>query len=119
MKTCVQHPDRHDSKLAGFCVCHCGAGTEAGSDVCYMKFGAVRPGPDAAKKFDRLLDACEALAAEKGLSRLAGGMSTARFQAYEKMLKRGFRIDMLGISMHRPNKPGYNKPDVFVIDDWR
>jgi ribosomal protein S18 acetylase RimI-like enzyme len=108
-----------NSKLAGFSVCHCGAGTEAGSDVCYIKFGAVRPGSDAAGNFDHLLDACEALAAEKRLPRLVGGMSTARYQAYEQMLKRGFRINMLGISMHRPNEPGYNRPEVFVIDDWR
>ena len=108
-----------NSKLEGFSVCHCGADTEAGSDVCYIKFGGVRPGPDAAENFDHLLDACEALAAEKSLPRLVGGMSTDRYQAYEHMLKRGFRIDMLGIGMHRPNEPGYNKPEVFVIDDWR
>jgi hypothetical protein len=44
--------------LVGLAVCHCGAG-EAGSGACYVKFGAVRPGPDAGHLFERLLDACE------------------------------------------------------------
>ena len=51
------------AKLAGLAVCHCGPGTEAGNGVCYAKFGAVRPGPEAAGNFQRLLDACLALAA--------------------------------------------------------
>ena len=32
-----------ESKLSGFAVCHSGAGTEAGSGVCYVKFGVVDP----------------------------------------------------------------------------
>jgi hypothetical protein len=31
-----------ESGLAGLAVCHCGAATEAGSNTCYVKFGAVR-----------------------------------------------------------------------------
>jgi GNAT superfamily N-acetyltransferase len=31
-----------NNNLIGFAVCHCGAGSEAGSGVCYMKFGIVR-----------------------------------------------------------------------------
>src|SRR5207253_641121 len=54
------------SQLEAFAVCHCGAGTEAGSGTCYVKFGAVRPGPGAADSFVRLLDACDAFAAARG-----------------------------------------------------
>ncbi len=35
------------------------------------------------------------------------------------MLRRGFRIDILGVTMHRPDEPGYSRPEMFVIDDWR
>lgn len=49
--------------LRGFAVCHCGAGSEAGSGACYVKFGVIQPGPPAAEDFDELLDACEAFAA--------------------------------------------------------
>ncbi len=35
------------------------------------------------------------------------------------MLARGFRMDFIGIAMHRHNAPGYDRPDVFVVDDWR
>src|SRR5215469_15400089 len=54
-----------DSRLAGFAVCHFGAGTEGGSETCYIKFAAVRPGDSAAANFTWLLSACEALARER------------------------------------------------------
>ena len=108
-----------NSKLIGFAVCHCGAGTEAGSGTCYVKFGAVRPGPRAPQVFDQLLDACEGLAAARGLSRLSAGVNTARHEAYRQMLARGFRTEFEGIAMQHGNEPGYNRPGVYLIDDWR
>ena len=72
----------HDDRLAGVAVCHCGPGTEAGSGVCYIKFGVVLPGPAAPQHFDRLLGACEEMTAEKGLARLVAGVNTARHEAY-------------------------------------
>ena len=108
-----------NSKLMGFAVCHCGANTEAGSDTCYVKFAAVRQGSNSEGCFDQLLDACEIMASDKGLCRLVAGMNTARCQAYEKMLERGFRNDKLGVIMQRPNEPVYNRPEIFLIDDWR
>ena len=56
-----------DEGLDGVAVCHCGAGSEAGSDTCYVKVAAVRPGADAADRFERLLHACEAFAASSAL----------------------------------------------------
>jgi hypothetical protein len=47
------------------------------------------------------------------------GANTGRQQAYTKMLSNGFRIDMLGIAMQKGNDVGYNRPDVYIIDDWR
>jgi hypothetical protein len=106
-------------RLEGFAICHCGAGTEAGSGTCYVKFGAVRPGPTAGSSFEALLDACAALGAARGATRLLAGVNTARHDAYRRLLAHGFRIEMQGIAMHRPNEPGYNRPDVYVLDDWR
>ncbi len=108
-----------DSRLAGFAVCHCGAGSEAGSGICYIKFGAARPGPGVAGDFDALLDACEAFAATRGLQVLSAGMNTARHEAYRQMLARGFRTQMQEIIMQRHNEPGYNRSGVYLIDDWR
>jgi len=108
-----------DGRLAGLAVCHCGPGTEAGSGNCYVKFGAVRPSPTEEQDFDRLLNACEEMAAEKGLSRLVAGVNTARHEAYRRMLGRGFRTDLQGVAMQRPNEPGYNRPGMYLIDDWR
>lgn len=108
-----------DSGLAGFAVCHYGAGTEAGSGACYVKFGAVRPGANAAQNFDRLLGACEALAAAEGMQVLIAGANMARHEAYRALLSRGFRIEIQGVTMHRHNEPGYSRPGVYVIDDWR
>lgn len=107
------------SRIDGFAVCHCGPGSEAESDVCYVKFAACRPGPDADANFARLLDACETFAAGRGATSLVAGVNTSRHGAYRTMLARGFRGEIYGIAMHRPNEPGTHREDVFVIDDWR
>ena len=106
-------------RLDGFAVCHCGPGTEAGGGTCFVKFGAARPGPGAGEAFERVLDACEGLAAARGLGRLVAGVNTARREAYRGMLARGFRADLVGVAMERPDEPGYNRAGVYVIDDWR
>ena len=105
--------------LAAMAICHCGPGTEAGSGTCYIKFGAVRPAPDSAKVFDSLLDACELYAKSRNAARLVGGANTGRHNAYRKMIDRGFRTDMQGVIMQRPNEPGYNREETYLIDDWR
>ena len=108
-----------ESNLVGFAVCQSGRRTQGGTGVAYVKFGAVRPGQDAAREFNRLLDACMDLARRKELSRLAAGVSTACHGAYQEMLLRGFQISFMGVTMHRPNDAGYHWPDVYVMDDWR
>ena len=108
-----------DSRLHGFAVCHCGAGTEAGTGTCYVKFGAVRPSRTAAQDFDSLLVACEEFAAQAGATRLAAGVNMARHEAYVRMLQKGFRTDRHGLVMQRPNEDGYNRAGVYVMDDWR
>lgn len=110
---------RDDGELVGLAVCHCGPQTEAGHNKCYVKFGAVKSGPTSEALFSRLLDGCELLAVAHGLGRLEAGVNLARHRAYRKMLERGFRTDIQGVAMHRANEPGYSRPDVFVIDDWR
>ncbi len=110
---------RDGNELSGFAVCHCGAETEAGSGQCYVKFGAVPPGPDAEASFTRLLAACEAFAASRGLARLVAGVNTARREAYRAMLAGGFRTDVQGLAMDRPDEAGYNRPGAYIIDDWR
>ncbi len=52
-------------------------------------------------------------------ARLVAGVNTARHKAYRQMLARGFRADLLGVAMDKPNKTGYNRPGVYLIDDWR
>src|SRR5262249_42592708 len=96
-----------------------GPGTEAGSGICYVKFGAVRPGPSAAAALERLLESCTALGASRGAIRLMAGVNTARHEAYEILLARGFRTEFQGVAMHRPNEPGYSRPGAYVLDDWR
>jgi hypothetical protein len=110
---------RDDNRLVGLAVCHIGPGTEAGSGVCYIKFGAVRPGPAAEQHFNDLVDACEERASALQVARLVGGVNTARHEAYRHMLARGFHTDVQGVVMSRPNEAGYNRRDVYLIDDWR
>jgi GNAT superfamily N-acetyltransferase len=105
--------------LEGFACCHCGAGTEAGAGTCYVKFAAVRPSSGAEQSFGRLLDACDALAAARGLNRVEAGVSLGRERAYRKMRERGYRTEFQGVAMHKPNQPGFTSPAAYVIDDWR
>lgn len=106
-------------RLAGIAICHCGAGSEAGSGACYVKFAAARPGPAAAAAFGELLQSCEHMAAGMGLSRLVAGCNAARQAAFLLMQAHGFRTDYQGVAMQRANDAGYNRADVFAIDDWR
>lgn len=108
-----------DDVLTGFAVCHCGAGSEAGSGSCYVKFAAVRSGPRAGRALERLLSACQALATEQGMKRLIAGVNTARSEAYQQLRAQRFRTEIQGVAMQRPNEAGFNRPDVYVLDDWR
>ena len=109
-----------EGQLHGMAVCHRGAGSEAGSGVCYVKFAAVRSGAEAADRFERLLDVCEAWAAGSRLERLVAGVNTGRLDAYRRMLRCGFRADLIGVSMRlRPDEPDFDTPDHYVLDDLR
>jgi hypothetical protein len=108
-----------NDRLMALAVCHVGPGTEAGSDVCYIKFAAVRPDAAAEQVFGDLIDACEEMASAQKVSRLRGGVNTARHEAYRHMLGRGFRTEVQGGVMSRPNEAGYNRSGVYLIDDWR
>jgi hypothetical protein len=108
-----------DGELVALAVCHSGPGTEAGSGTCYIKFGAVRSSMTTRDDFDRLLTECERFAAEQGAARLLAGVNTARHEAYARMLESGFRTQIQGVVMERPNESGYNRPGVYVLDDWR
>jgi GNAT superfamily N-acetyltransferase len=99
---------------SAFAVCLNGAGTEGGAKTCYVKFGAARGGPD----FEKLLDACEAFASPRGLT-VEAGMNLARRDAFLRMSARGYRVTTQGVAMQRPHAEGFNRADVWVIDDWR
>jgi GNAT superfamily N-acetyltransferase len=106
-------------ELDGFAVCHLGEGSEAGPDTLFVKFAAVRHGDGADERFSRLLDAIDGHAVAAGASRLVAGVNLARHHAYRMLLARGYRAFLQGVAMQRPNEPGYNRPEVFALDDWR
>jgi GNAT superfamily N-acetyltransferase len=108
-----------DSRLAGFAVCHWGPASEAGEGCCFAKFAAVRPGPRAEDRFGALLDICAGLAREAQMPTVLAGVNLAREEAYRQMVARGFRTMIQGVTMHRPNEPGYSRSGLYVLDDWR
>ena len=67
----------------------------------------------------RLLGACESLACEMRLQRLVAGVNTARDDAYARLRRHGYRTEIQGVAMQRPNEPAFNRPEALVIDDWR
>ena len=104
-----------EGKFVGFAVCHCGPGTEAGNGKCYVKFGVA----DSEPHFEQLLTLCDELAESRGLAQLEAGVNLSRHEAYRQMLEYGYRVERTGVAMHRPQEPGYSRPGVLVIDDWR
>lgn len=110
---------REGRELVAFAICHQGAGSEAGTGATFIKFGAARPGAGAARHFERLLAACEALAQVKGSRQLVAGINVARSEAHRIMRQHGFETTLEGVAMHRPDTPGHNRPDCLIIDDWR
>jgi GNAT superfamily N-acetyltransferase len=107
------------SKVEGFAICHTGAGSEGGATGFYVKFALVRPGDDAAERFGRLIDACEGLAAQRGIAQMSAGCSMGRHGAYRLMVERGYRTQLMGVQMLRPWQEGLDRPDMWAIDDWR
>ena len=108
-----------DSELVGFAACHCGAGEARRPTDCFVKFGGVRPGPDAADLFERLIDQCEQLARERGLEQVMACVSTARHDAYRTLLSRGYRSGGYVVDMIRPKAQGFLRPDAYVLHDLR
>ena len=102
--------------LDSFAVCLNGPGSEGGQKTCYIKFGAARGGAGAGERFDKLLDACEAFASLRGAT-VEAGVNLAREDAYRRLRSHGYRAIMQGVAMQRPHAEGFNRADVYVIDD--
>jgi GNAT superfamily N-acetyltransferase len=103
---------------AAFALCLNGPGSEGGAKTCYVKFGAARGGAGAGERFEKLLDACDAFAVARGLT-IEAGVNLARQDAFQRMRARGYRVTTQGVAMQRPHAEGFNRADVWVIDDWR
>lgn len=106
---------RDGASLGAFAICHVGPGSEAGPKTAYVKFAAARDGVS----FGKLLTACEALAARRGMGVVLAGVNTACSSAYQTMLAQGYRTQYTGVAMQRGNGAGYLAADAFVLGDWR
>src|SRR6202140_719831 len=104
--------------LDGFPVCLNGPGSEGGEKTCYIKVGAARVGAGGGERFDKLLDACEAFASSRGAT-VEARVHLAREDAYRRLRSHGYRVTMQGVAMQSPHADGFNRADVYVIDDWR
>jgi len=115
--TVVVHDDA--GGVDAFAVCHTGPGSEAGTGTCFVKFGAALPGPGAPARFARLLAACEAFATRQGAQTVVAGVNTSRRGAHQALLDRGYRAQLVGVTMHKPDESAYHDPSAWVLDDWR
>ncbi len=100
--------------LDGFAVCMHGAGSEGGETTCYVKFAVARSG----ERFERLLDAIDALALAEG-SEVEAGVSLACKDAFERMRAHGYRAVTMGVAMQKPLGDGFNRAWTYVLNDWR
>lgn len=109
-----------DSELRALAVCHTGPGTEAGTGVCYVKFAAATPGARAGTDFARLLDVIETYARSSSAQKITAGVNLARREAFSALYERGFRTEMQGVAMEAgDSSSGYNRPGIYILDDWR
>lgn len=106
-------------RLDGVALCHYGTGSEASEGQVLLKFGAVRGGDGAAERLRQLLAACEAFAAARGARQVVASANTGRSEAYAILQQAGYRTIMNTVAMTRPGTDGYNRPGIFVLDDWR
>lgn len=106
-------------RIAGFAVCHTGKGSEVGSQTFLVKLAFIRPGPGAIDRLRRLLSSAEALATRAGAARAVVGVNVARRDSYRLLKTMGYRTFMNGIDMLRPDRPGFNLPEIVALDDWR
>jgi GNAT superfamily N-acetyltransferase len=108
--------------LDGFAIaCH-GPRSEGGTDLCYLKFAAVRGSARTAAgtgdRFDRLLNACDDYARTHNV-KIEAGVSFACEDAYQRMRAHGYRAFAQGVAMQRPNSPGFLRPDAYTLSDLR
>jgi len=66
------------SKLIGHAICHYGKGTEAGSNVCYIKFAAISTNSNSHSNFIHMLSSVEVMALEKGIFKITAGSNMER-----------------------------------------
>ena len=64
-------------------------------------------------------NALEELAQGAGLQRVIAPVYTYYWRAYQGLLDRGYQIDLTMVRMKRGKIEDYEKPDDFVLDDWR
>jgi GNAT superfamily N-acetyltransferase len=100
--------------LDAFAVCMHGAGSEGGQKTCYVKFAAARSG----ERFERLLDAIDALALAQD-SEVEAGVSLACKDAFERLRAHGYRVVTNGVAMQKPHGDGFNRAAAYVLNDWR
>eukprot|EP01084_Bolivina_argentea_P096633 173720_1 len=110
--------------IDGFSIVHYGAGSEAGSNKSYIKFASCRN----AKGFQVLLNVIELYSRKIGMKEICGGMNMGRDQAFDVMTKqcKYKYTPLIGVALERNSDmflnseyQGYNKSNVFIIDDWR
>lgn len=106
------------SMCEAFAICHVGAGTEAGSESCFVKFGAATPGADSEKIFVELMRSCEGFAASRKAEKLTTNMNAGRTEAYRLTLEYGFKMTFATITMTRPDISSYDRPVAYVMDRW-
>jgi len=107
------------STIAGFVICHFGPHSETDTGSVYAKFAMARPGPNAARDFQRLIDAVNDFAHRNNATKVNTGVNMGAMEAYRLMMAAGFRTALHGIAMHRPWIDIYDRPDVLALEDWR
>ena len=57
--------------------------------------------------------------ADRQIPRIEAGVHLERLNAYRDMLQLGYKLERSALAMHRNHDPAYNRPETYVLDDWR
>lgn len=121
----VRNKMNHNDDIDGFAVVHYGKGTEAGSNKSFIKFAVSKD----ETSFQELLNTIEKCVIDIGdIDVITGGMNLGRSKAFDIMFNKcKYKYSpLIGVALERNSDQfindeyqGYNKSDVFIIDDWR
>lgn len=114
---------RRGSLLEGFALCDVRepAPSVAASAprTCHLRIAAVRPGAEAARSLQDLLNLCDTFAFSQGCSRLTAGVGGSQVLATRLLEADGWSPAEEMLRLARPDQDGFSQEGSLVLSTWK